>query len=121
MAVPVERRIARSGGLIGRRRGLQRQGTAGRGRHLGGTIRPVAAHPDAVAGARQIGDHKTALVVGHHDADEFGCGKAGGFGNHPDAGFGTFSAGDGAADIVTVDRRRGLDGAGRQEKPECGS
>jgi hypothetical protein len=63
---------------------------------------PVAAHPDAVAGARQVGDEVAALVVCDNDLGVAGW-QIGGLGNHPDAGLRAIRARHDAADVGRAD------------------
>jgi hypothetical protein len=121
--VPIDR------GIILRRRlpvgcsdGFQGELLSWRGLDLRRIHQAVTAHPDAVGGLGQIRDQEPALVVGYDDLGVF-CGKAGGFRDDPDAGFGALGARDRTADIAGLDRNSLILGAeGRQAtaKPGCG-
>ena len=80
----------------------------------------VAAHPDAVARLREVGQDVPPPVVGDHDPGELRR-QLGRLRDHPHARLGSARAGDGAADVVGVDRDRitgggGWAGAGAREQ-----
>ena len=101
--IPVDRRIIlRGGGLVGRRYSREVLRPARSGPHLWRVDQPVTAYPDFVIGGRQVGQHIAALIVGHDGLDIPGA-EIPGFGDDPDAAFGTVRAGDGSANIVIVD------------------
>ena len=59
----------------------------------------VAAHPHAVVGGRQFGQHEAALIVGDDDLDQLRR-QFLGFGDDPDAGLRALLALDDAADVA---------------------
>src|SRR5215510_11468885 len=125
-----EHREPIDGGIVlGRRRGRggghrgQVHDLAPRRLDLRRVDQPVAAHPDAVARLRQVGDHITAQVVGHYHLRETGA-EIVCLGDDPDARFRPGLAGDDPADVVAVDlhgaaglsRRPSRGPGGHQEK-----
>ena len=74
----------------------------GRGLNLRRIHQPVAAHPHAVIGLRQIGHEVAAAIVGDHDLDELGR-QVGRFRDDPDARFRPLRAGDHTAEIPAAD------------------
>ncbi len=97
--------ILRGGLLVGRSDGLQVDDLSGRRFRLRRVDETVATHPHVVLGARQIGDDKTSLVVGH-DALDQARGKVRRLGDHPDASFRSASARDDSTNVVVVDGDR---------------
>ena len=73
---------------------------------LGRVHQTVAAHPDRVVRARQIGHEVTPLVVGDDDAREFGW-QILRFGDNPDARLGAVRARDDTADVIGIDSNLG--------------
>ena len=89
---PIERRIIlRCCGRTGRQHRS----------NLGRIDQPVAAYPNAVFGAGEVGDKIEPLFIGDHDLDKLG-GQVGRFCDHPDAGLRSIAAGDHPAQIVIV-------------------
>src|SRR6202041_1629239 len=62
----------------------------------------ITARPDAVFGSGQIGYQVSAAIIGDYFLD-VACGQVGRFRDYPDAGLGSFAAGDHAADVVSLD------------------
>jgi hypothetical protein len=88
--------------IVGRRHRREIE-SAARGALLPRRIdQAVAAHPNLIIRARQIGNEITALIIRHHHAGELGR-QVGGFRNHPDAGFRPARAADDATDISVAD------------------
>src|SRR5262249_37350797 len=96
--VPVVRRIVLSGGLgVRRRHRVEIESGPGRRFLFGRIDQAVAAGPDIVVGLRQFGNDVAAAVVGDNGFYVTGA-EVGGFGDDPDAGFGSFGPGDDSAD-----------------------
>ena len=107
--------------LRGGRRG-HRQGhlVPGPRRLLPGVDEAVAAHPELVAGVRQVGHEKPAVVAGDDDLAERGL-EVAGLGDHPYPGLAAAGAPHDAADVL-VGRRRAAagqqqDDAGQEQSP----
>ena len=97
--------VFRRGRRIRRRHRRQVHDLAARALDLRRIDEPVAAHPHAVGGLRQIGDHVAPLIIRDHDLGESGA-QLGRLRDHPDAGFRSILAGDDPADVVVVDLHR---------------
>jgi hypothetical protein len=103
---PVDGRIELSGRrFIRRRHRGEVHDLARLGLDLGGVDKPVAAHPHAVFGLRQLRKHVAALVVGDHDLGHPG-GELGRLCNHPHASLRPIRPGDDAAEIGRADADR---------------
>ena len=116
--VPVDRRVILRGRRVIRRRHRgEVERLARRGLHLARIDESIAAHPDAVAGFRQLGDEIAPFVIGDDDLRVLGR-EIRGLGDHPHAGFGPFRTGDHAADVGRADllRMRG-DGEECEQQP----
>ena len=88
---------------VGGRPGGQIHRVAGTRADRVGIRQTVATHPDLVVGVGKVRHHVAAVVVGDDDPGEPRL-EIIGFGNDPDAGFGSVPARDGAADVVCIDR-----------------
>ena len=74
---------------------------------MGNPLIRTPANKHRVVGSRQIGQNVASLVVGDDDLGEFRW-QVGRFGDHPDASFRAFRAGDNPTDVVCVERDVGV-------------
>ncbi len=101
--VPILGGVKLRGGLRVRRDGwFQVDLLARLGLDFGRVDEPVAARPNRVLAVWKVRHEIAAAIVGDNFFDVAG-GQGSGLGDHPDAGFGAFRAGDDAADIGGFD------------------
>ena len=106
--IPVDRRIIlRRSRVVRRRRRLEIEVLPRLAVDLRRIDEAIAAHPHLVLGVGEIGHDVAALVV-RHDHFCIAGRKVLRLRNDPDAGFRALGTGDHAADVVFVDRHRGL-------------